>query len=138
MSKWFARIRRTSPWYIAGAFVVLGGGYYLFFGGSSDLGSSITVSTGDFRQQVAVSGTVIAANAVNLGFAQSGRIASTRVAVGERVGAGEVLAETENGDLRAAVVQKQAALAAAEANLASVTAGTRPEQVVIDQAAVAS
>ena len=49
-----------------------------------------------------------------------------------------LLAEVENGDLRAAVSQKRAALASAQAKLAALQAGTRPESIAIAQATVTS
>ncbi len=104
---------------------------YVFFGRGGSAGATFVVSSGDFREQVSVSGTVIAANDVDLGFAANGRIAGTYARVGQYVGAGTLLAQVENGDLLAALAEKRAALA-------SLQAGTRPEQLAIKQAAVAS
>lgn len=87
---------------------------------------------------MSVSGTVIAARDVDLGFAANGRISGVYAKVGQRVLAGTVLAETENGDLAAALAQKQAALAEARSDLASLVAGTRPEEIAVASAAVAN
>jgi len=116
--------------YVLAALVVALGGYF-FFGRGADLGATLTVMPGDFHKQVSVSGTVIAARDVDLGFASNGRIAGTYAKVGQHVSAGTLLAQVENGDLIAAVAQKQAALD-------SLLAGTRPEQLAKDAAAVAS
>ncbi len=113
------------------AFVVIVLGAYFFLGRGTNLGATLTISQGDFKEQVSVSGTVIAAQDVDLGFAANGRIAGIYARVGQYVGQGAVLAEIENGDLVASVRQKQAALA-------SLLAGTRLEQLAIDEAAVAS
>ncbi len=94
-------------------------------------GATMVIVPGNFDEQVSVSGTVVAAQNVALGFAANGRIAATYARVGQQVGAGTVLAEIENGDLAAAVAQKKA-------TLASLLAGTRPEQVAVAQAAVAN
>lgn len=91
-----------------------------------------------YEQQISVSGTVQAAQEVDLGFAQSGRISRTYGAVGERVRAGAVIAEIDNGDLYAALSQKKAALDTAEAELASLKAGTRSEKIAVAQAQVES
>ncbi|MDP1690189.1 MAG: efflux RND transporter periplasmic adaptor subunit [bacterium] len=107
--------------------VVLGG--YFFFGRSVDMGATLAIVPGDFREQVRVSGTVIAARDVDLGFAANGRIAGTYVRVGQYVSAGTVLAQTENGDLVAALAQ-------AQADLASLQAGTRPEELAVASAEV--
>lgn len=109
---------------------------YFYIGSGTNLGATLTISSGDFREQVSVSGTVTAAQAADLGFAASGRIAGMYVKVGQYVGAGTILAETENGDLAAALTQKQAALAQAQANLAVLQAGTRPEEVAVASVAV--
>jgi len=110
--------------------IVLALGYF-FFGRSASTGASIVVTPGDFAEQVSVAGTVVATKDADLGFAASGRIAGVYAAVGEYVGAGTIIAETENGDLASQVAQ-------ARADLASLQAGARPEQVAVAQASVAS
>jgi len=97
---------------------------YLFLGREGSLGATLTVSRGDFKQRVCVSGTVVAAQDAALGFAASGRIAGVYAKVGQHVGAGTVLAEIENGDLVAGLEQ-------ARANLASLLTGTRPEELAV-------
>lgn len=111
---------------------------YFYFGGGTRLGATLTISPSDFSEQISVSGTVISTENVELGFATSGRIVGAYAKVGQRVEAGTILAETENGDLIAAVAQKQAAQAQAQANLASLQAGTRPEEISVASIAVAS
>ena len=85
-----------------------------------------------------MSGTVIAAKDVALGFATNGRLARVYAEVGQRVAQGTVLAEVENGDLVAALAQKRSVLAAAEADLASLRAGTRQEELSVAAASVAN
>lgn len=115
--------------YVLGAVIIVALGGYFFFGRGGDLGATLTIVPGDFREQVRVSGTVIAAHDVNLGFAANGRIAGTYARVGQHVPAGAILAQTENGDL-------VAALAEAQADLASLQAGTRSEEISVASAAV--
>lgn len=98
----------------------------------------LVVHPKEFVQQVSVSGTVIAAQEAELGFTASGRVAHTYVRVGEAVRAGAVLAEIENGDVRAAVSERLASLASQEAKLASLKAGTRPEELALAHASVES
>lgn len=86
---------------LAGVLILALVGYF-YFGRSSDLGATLTVFRADFKNQVSVSGTVTAAEAVDLGFATNGRIAGIYAKVGQHVVAGTILAETENGDLVAA------------------------------------
>ena len=122
--------------YIVGAVGILMVGWYVVFGTAKSLGATMAITPGDFDEQVNVSGTVIAAHDVDLGFAANGRIADVSAIVGQRVSAGTILAETENGDLIAAVSQKQSALLAVRANLASLLSGTRPEELAIAETAV--
>jgi HlyD family secretion protein len=124
--------------YTIGALAVLGIGSYFYFGQGKDPGSTLTIVPGDFREEVRVSGTVTATKDVALGFAASGRISHVYASVGQHVAAGTILAENENGDLVAALLQKQSALAQATANLASLEAGTRPEEIAVAAAAVTS
>lgn len=114
---------------VAVAILLVGG--YFYAGQGDNVGATLTVNPGDFTEQASVSGTVIAAKDVALGFAANGRIAGVYVRVGQHVGAGTILAETENGDLVATIAQKEAALA-------SLLAGSRPEQVAVAEAGVAN
>ncbi len=113
-------------------------GWYFFSGGGKSAGTTITIVPSDVSEQVRVSGTVTAAQNVDLGFAANGRIASVRAMVGEHLGEGAVIAEIENGDLAAAVAQKEATLAERQADLAALLAGTRPEQITVASTSVAN
>lgn len=125
------RLRFPGWRYVLIGAVVLAAGGYLYTGRDGDYGATLAVAAGDFSEQVSVSGTVIAARDVALGFAASGRISGVYARVGQHVGAGAVLAETENGDLVATIAQKEAALA-------ELLSGTRPEKIAVAEASVAS
>ncbi len=99
---------------------------------------TVVVHAANFAEELSVSGTVIAAQNVDLGFSQGGRISSAYGAVGDTVREGSLLAEVENGDLRAVVSQKIAALSAQQANLNALLAGTRQEQLAVTQAQIDS
>jgi len=117
-------------WALAGLVVLVLGGYFVFGKGGSS-GATLSITQGDFIQQVSVSGAVVAAQNVDLGFAASGRISGTYAKVGQKVYAGAILAQTENGDLVANLAQ-------AKADLASLLSGTRPEEIAVATASVAS
>src|SRR3989338_8594083 len=117
--------------------VVVGGGF-LLFGKDSSPEEFLTVTKGDFVQEVSVSGKVVAVQDVDLGFAQGGRVARVYAKVGDVVAAGAALAELENGDLRAAVLQKEAALEAQQAKLTALKQGTRPEEIAVLESSVES
>ncbi len=117
--------------YALAAIIVLLIGGYFYLGGGQKLEGTLVVTRGDFSKEVVISGTVTAVQDVDLGFAASGRIIGVYGRVGQRVGAGTILAETQNGDLVAEVSQKQAALLQMKANLSLLEVGTRPEEITI-------
>lgn len=118
------------------ALVLIGAGAVWFTDGSGI--ETLKVTRGEFVQSVSISGKVVAANEVDLSFSQSGRIARVNVREGERVGVGELIAELENGDLYALLLQKQAALERERAELDALKSGTRPEEIAVYESAVES
>jgi HlyD family secretion protein len=65
-----------------------------------------------------------------------GRIVALHGDEGDEVKAGQVLVELDDSLLQAQMAQAQAAVAAAEANLANVQAGTHPAEILAAQAAL--
>ncbi len=118
--------------------VALLGGGWIWWSRSSTSPQTLLIERKDLVQQVAVSGKVVPGTQVDLGFSQSGRIAGVYAQAGGTVVAGALLVQIENGDLRASVMQKEAALAQERAKLDSLQEGTRPESLAVSQAAVAS
>jgi len=108
--------------------------YFIFFNSdSNDVADTIVITPTNFTQKLSVSGTVEASQSADLGFAQSGRIANVRVAVGDTVKKGDVLVSIENGDLQAALLQRQAVLNREISNLSTRQIGTRPEELAISE-----
>ncbi len=132
---WFKKIPLK---YAIPVVVVLLLGWFFFFRDTSKAQELMMVNPTDFKATVSVAGTVTPAQDVDLGFTQSGRVTGVYAKVGQRVGVGTTLAVVENGDLRANVLQQQAALEQEQAQLAALQTGTRPEEVAVKQAAVAS
>lgn len=99
---------------------------------------TITVAPGEFVQEVSASGKVVPARDVELGFTQSGRIASVSVDVGDRVSAGATLARLDSGELSAALSQRRAALDTQKARLEAIKQGTRPEEIAVAESQVDS
>ena len=91
---------------------------------------------GPITQEVDVSGAVKAAHSTDLSFQTSGRVAQINVAVGDHVTAGKTLVALDSSSQAAAVALARANLEAAQAKLNALTAGTRPEQLAIDQTSV--
>ena len=108
-----------------------------FFRGGEEI-EVLEVSEGHFIQQISVSGKVEATDDVDLGFTQGGRVSHVYIRVGDQARAGALLAEIENGELRASVLQKEAVVLVRQAKLKSLLAGTRPEQIAITKSKVES
>ena len=118
--------------------LIIAGAGFLLSQGKSDGAETLVVKSDTFLQQVSVSGTVVAADKVDLGFTQSGRISRVYVKVGDVASAGRVLAEIENGDARAAVLQRQASVEIEEARLRALEQGTRSEELAVAESEVES
>ena len=129
---------KTVSYVVLGVIVVAGGWFVLGSGDENGKEETLVVQKVEFLQQVSVSGKVVAAQNVELGFTQSGRISRVYTSVGQTVATGAILAEIENGDARAALLQKQAALEAELATLHSLELGTRPEELAVSEAEVES
>ena len=99
---------------------------------------TITVEKGNVIESVDESGNVLAENSAAISFQEGGQIAHVYVSEGSQVSAGTVLADLDSAQLSAASQQANAALATAQAQLAQLASGTRPEQLQIDESAVAS
>ena len=113
------------------ALILVAAGGYFYLGNNGNSGATLPITSGDFIRKVSVSGTVIATKDVDLGFAANGRISGAYVKVGQRVYAGAVLAQTENGDLVADLAQ-------AKADLSAILSGTRPEEIAVAEISAAN
>src|SRR5512138_369429 len=87
------------------------------------------------NQALELSG-VIEARRVPLAAQIGGQIQTVLVEEGQQVRAGQVLAQIDTALLQAQLEQAQAAVGVAEANLAQLKAGTRPEDIAAAQATV--
>lgn len=88
------------------------------------------VKKGNVVQEVSVTGRVKPANTVNMGFEKSGRVAAVYARVGEQVPAGRLLAEVESSSANGTLME-------AEARLAELKRGSRPEEIAIKKAELA-
>ncbi len=121
------------------ALLIIGGVALAVSGGGSASNTSIvTVTPKEFVQDVAVTGKVVSAEDVALGFDASGRVAKVNVKVGDVVTQGQVLAYIANGDYAASVAQRQAIVASERARLDEVQIGSRPEDLALAQSDVDS
>lgn len=117
------------------ALIIIGGSVWSSSGGGPE---TLTIARGEFVQTVSVSGKVEAENEVDLSFSQAGRIARVYVKEGDPVYPGTLIAEVENGDLYATLLQREAALEREEAELDALRKGTRAEELAVYESSVAS
>jgi len=103
------------------------------FGAKQGTYQFVTVKQGPIDETVSVTGNTTPISSVSLGFGTGGTVASVNSDVGENVVAGQVLAELDNSDLDAQIRQAQATADSEDAKLQELQAGTRPEQLAVDQ-----
>jgi len=85
---------------------------------------------------VVASGHIVPAQRADGAFTVSGRVQTVAVARGDQVQPGDVLVTLETDRLQANVAQAEAALAGAQAQLALLEAGPRPEEIAAAKAQV--
>jgi HlyD family secretion protein len=100
--------------------------------------ATTTVSKGNVVESVDEQANVMTEHNAALSFQEGGEIAAVNVSEGSVVQQGQVLATLNAAQLSAAAEEADAAVAAAQAKLDSLASGTRPEQIQIDESAIAS
>jgi multidrug efflux pump subunit AcrA (membrane-fusion protein) len=121
---------------LAVAAVLAGGAWYLSRGAPA--GSYVAAAEAPITESVSAAGAVESAQTTDLSFDISGRVSAIRVKVGDHVALGETLIALDAGSQSAALAGAKANLESAQAAFAALTAGTRPEQLAIDQNAVSA
>src|SRR5262249_27854289 len=91
---------------------------------------------GDIQQSLSYSGDIRAREQVSVLPKAAGRVERVLIDVGSRVNAGDTLAVLEQESSEIQVLQARASLAAAQAKLASLQAGARPDDVAAAEAAL--
>ncbi|HRZ30293.1 MAG TPA: biotin/lipoyl-binding protein [Candidatus Paceibacterota bacterium] len=76
--------------------VALVAGYFVWAKNGNGKEEILVVEAGDFVQTVSVSGKVIPAKSVELGFNKSGRVTQVPVSVGQRIATGQLIAEIDS------------------------------------------
>jgi HlyD family secretion protein len=115
--------------------------YFYFFSAAKTISAApVKVETGASSSAGAVlsaSGYVVAHHKIAVGAKVMGRVAWIGVEKGDRVQAGQVLVRLEDQEFRAQVNQAKANVAAVQARLNQLRAGSRPQEKLKDRAAVA-
>ncbi len=139
-------LRKKSFWIILIVLIIAGGGGYYYYD-SVYLPSQVTeepaiqtarVRTGDIIVSASGAGTVIAATEIDLGFRTGGTLAEVAVQVGDKVQAGDVLAQLDDTDARKAVAlaEIQVAQAALQGNPDALTEELSTSEIVLSQAEI--
>lgn len=123
---------------VAAGIIVAGGAAWYVHSATPPSFAEMTVAKGNVVESVDEPGSVATEHSAQLSFQEGGQISSVDVNEGSVVGAGQVLATLDSAQLQAAAEQADAAVAAAQAKLDSLKSGTRPEQLQIDESALAS
>jgi multidrug efflux pump subunit AcrA (membrane-fusion protein) len=97
-------------------------------GGSADV-FTYEVQPKEFVQRVSLTGKVIAAKNVDMGFEVAGRVNTVNVKVGDTVKKGAILASLSNGDYAAAVQKNLAITESEQARLQDVLSGSKKEDI---------
>ena len=125
---------------IAVVLAVLALGYVFLFSPAKAISvTSVQVDTGapsSGESVLTASGYIVAHHKIAVGAKVMGRVAWIGVEKGDLVQAGQVLVRLEDSEFRAQVNQASANLAAAEARLDQLRAGSRPQEKLKDKAAV--
>ncbi|MGH2592444.1 MAG: HlyD family secretion protein [Anaerolineae bacterium] len=88
------------------------------------------------EEVVSAQGNLIPRHRADLAFRAGGRVAEVAAGEGQAVKQGDALMRLQDDELEAGLAQAQAALDLAEANLAQLEEGARPEQIAQAEAAV--
>ena len=125
--------------------IAAGGGYYYY--NNVYLPSQVTeepaiqtskVRTGDITVSANGAGTVIPATEIDLGFRAGGTLADVTVQVGDKVQAGNLLAQLDDTDARKAVAlaEIQVAQAALQGNPNALIEGLTTNEIAVSQAEI--
>lgn len=92
----------------------------------------------NFTPIVSVTGKVVPATWATIGTQTGGMVVEVLVEEGDPITAGDVLVRLDDTDAQLAVKQAQAALAAAEVQVARVQVGARPQEIAVVEAQIAA
>ena len=138
----FSMLPKRKKWTIIAIVVVVLIGMLFVFGGGDegaeeaqkrirqvDVASVSQLSSG--AESLTVLGEVRSQAEADIRSVVQGRVTSLRKEVGDRIAAGEIIAEIENDAQLASLIQAEGAFEAAEAALNKALGGTREEQLAI-------
>lgn len=129
------KVKNPSRWVIgllASSVVVIGTTYLIVNRATPKLDISqltVPVESEDLTLRITASGKVVPIQSVNLSPKTSGRLVELRVEQGDKVEQGQIIAQMDDANIQAQLIQSRADLAKAQAQLAQARAGSRPEEI---------
>lgn len=130
LSKLFAK--KAIKWLLL--IVVLGVGIYVYTNNNKQIDFSIvSPEAKTLRQSIVIAGVVKPAEAVDMGFEMSGRVAKISVKIGDQVSQGQELIILDNKDSRARIAQASAQVANANALYRQAESQLIVEQLKLDE-----
>lgn len=119
------------------AIAVVGIGGFLYFNrAKTPAYETVIIERGILIEEVSVTGNVTPIQSADLAFEKGGKVKKIYTDVGKQVFAGQILAETDNAELRAGILDAEANLAAENAKLAEFKRGSRPEELAVSETKV--
>jgi HlyD family secretion protein len=135
------KVSWPKPWVIAlvGAGVIaIGGGTFAWTKVNSpaiDLAKyTVPVKATPFSLRISATGTITPVQSVNLSPKTAGVLKQLLVQQGDRVQQGQIIAYMDQEDIKGQLLQAQAGVAQAQANLEKLRNGSRPEEIAQSQA----
>ncbi len=110
--------------------------FFLFGGQKTNKINVETVKYADLKKSVRATGQVISSTDLSLSFNKSGVVKSIKVAVGDKVKAGQILATLNQGQALATLTEARGALLGAEAKYKKTLEGYSNEEIVLAEVAL--
>ncbi len=133
------KLRAMGKWKAGAAvagILIVGWGAYSFLKPKGAPAQLITVKRGSIVETVSVTGNTTPVHSLDLAFQNGGMIALVAKPVGTPVRAGDLIARLDTAQLAAQLAQAQANVDVQEADLRSLQAGSRPEDIQSARAAL--
>jgi len=111
---------------------------YFFFKGDGQINQVVKVIKGTIAQEVIVTGKTKPIEKVDLAFEKSGKVSRVRTSIGNKIKAGQIIAELESSDLFSELAEAEANVDAQKAKLLELNRGTRPEEIDLQETKVKS
>lgn len=108
-----------------------------FFRSKTSKYDFVVAQRGEVVQEVGVTGKVRPVHEVGLTFESAGRVTAINASVGDRVSLGQPIVYLYNADLLAQLEQAQADVLSEQAKLEELKLGTRPEEIMVQEAKLA-